>query len=349
MIQAIKSKNIEYCPICSATGNQELTGCRDYICGLPGTWTFYRCQHCQSLWLNPRPIDEAIPLLYPENYHFTHGQPSYPLQEPSGQWAKFKFAVKLGILESAFGYQGLTQRASNKLATRIGKVLGKIPGQSGQAGYAVRFLHKPAGTPKLLEVGSGNGSFLWLMQELGWQVEGIEPDPYAAQASKMIGLNVKQGSVENAHLEPENYDAIVLHHVLEHLPNPKSTLLRLIEALRPKGVLVSISPNPVGILERLFKNNWYAADSPRHLVLPSPKGLRFIFNTANIDAKVSIRTTMQIAFWVYQESLSIQKYSKVGQYKSNFYLKFPALLFSKLPWLFPYSGEEVICIAIKSR
>lgn len=339
-------ESIPKCPLCNSEGSLLIKNLRDYICGVPGTWSFKKCHQCKSLWIDPRPTKEMIPSLYPRNYCFTHTEPQSPLKSPKGFAQQLKFAVKLGILEQAFGYQGLSHQTSLSWGIALGKLISWFPKMSKWAGYTVRFLsYRSQG--HLLEVGTGNGSFLWLMDKLGWQVTGIEPDPQAAQAAAATGLKIIQCDIEQVELRASSYDAIVLHHVLEHLPNPKNTLTKLVNSLKPGGILVSISPNPIGFIANSFAENWYQLDPPRHLVLPSPEGYKSMFSKTSV-VEVNVSTTMQTAFWMYKESLSLKQTGKPGLYQGWLVPKIFSWLNSMLLYIFPNSGEEVICIAVKN-
>lgn len=341
----IKIESVRSCPVCGSEGSIVLEHCRDYICNLPGTWTFRQCQQCNSLWLDPRPTQEAIPSLYPDNYCFTRNQPVPPFQLPQGFGMQLRFSTKLAILERAYGYTGLSRRVSSPISSMLGKFLSFLPGLSQWAGYTVRFLHQRS-PGRLLEVGSGNGKFLWLMSELGWEAVGIEPDPQAAKVSASNGLKVMPCTLDEAELAPFSYDAITLHHVLEHLPDPKVALSKLAECLKPGGVLVSISPNPTGALAHWFRSSWYELDAPRHLVLPSTEGYKHMLE--QLGFQVNIWTTMQIAFWVCRESLSIQRTGQVGSYQGRLLPKLVSIVSALLLLTFPNMGEEVVCVAVKN-
>lgn len=345
--QNISTQKIDQCPECGSSGKIYITDCQDLICKIPGSWTFYQCSSCQSLWLNPSPTPDSIPKLYTNAYHFTHGTPSSPLTEPTGLIPKVKFAIKLGIWMQAFGYEQLERHTSIPHFIRLGRLISFLPGQRQRAGYSIRFLHnRNHDQHRLLEVGTGNGSFLWLMHHLGWEVEGLEPDPLAAQSAQETGLTIIPQTVEAANLSRSHYDAIVLHHVLEHLPDHQSVVKKLVSSLKPGGVLVSISPNPTGIISKVFKESWYALDAPRHLSLPSPDGYRKLFQNENVSVKV--HTTMQIIFWMCRESLSIQKTGQVSSYNGSLLPQLSVILGSLLSVFNPYLGEEVICVATKN-
>jgi SAM-dependent methyltransferase len=183
------------------------------------------------------------------------------------------------------------------------------------------------------------------MKTLGWQVEGIEPDHLAAESAASVGIKVLSCTLEEAVLESNTYDAIVMHHVLEHLPDPRTALLQLITCLKPGGVLISISPNPNGIIAKQFGRNWYALDAPRHLVLPSSQGYRRMLEGTEVNVAVS--STMQIGFWMFRESFSLKLTGSVGNLTYSLIPKIATTLSSLLLLFFPEIGEELICYATK--
>ena len=336
----MKLEPVPSCPICGSNGTIALEGCRDFLFDGPETWVYRRCLQCATLWLDPRPTREMIPSLYQAGY-CTHSEHA---ATPTRQYG-FRASLKLAILERVYGYTGLSDHASSRLGAFLGKSFSFVPRLSSRAGFNVRHLvSRPQGS--LLDVGAGNGEFLRLMRELGWQAVGIEPDPSAARIAASIGLEVICCSVEDALLEPCAYDAVTLHHVLEHLCEPKTTLQKLARSLKPGGVLVSISPNPVGVMAHWFHHAWRGLEPPRHLVLPSPDGYRRLFESLGLRAQV--RTTMRNAFWMYRDSVSIKHGGRVGLYQKRFLPKIFSSVGSNiiLP-LFRNSGEEVICIATK--
>lgn len=345
MSTILKTQSVILCPVCNSEGETFLDNCPDRICHIPGNWSFKKCQECDSIWLDPFPQKDIIPTLYPDNYDVTHLKAEQPLKEPQKWIRKFIYAFKLGVIERNFNYHNLNHKTTCYWGFFLGKLFGFIPSINRRVGHSIKFLpYRSQG--RLLEVGSGNGNFLWLMSQLGWQVEGIEPDPLAVQVANNNGFNVYQSGIEEADLKPNSYDAIVLNHVIEHIPEPKQALEKLVDSLKEGGVLISISPNPVGLGSIVFGNKWNGlSDTPRHLILPSPKGYQKMLSDKKIKPKIF--TNMQIGAWMYKESISIYKTGEVGKYSGKFIPKIASQFVSLLLPIFPNFGEEVICYVVK--
>jgi SAM-dependent methyltransferase len=108
-----------------------------------------------------------------------------------------------------------------------------------------RFLPKPG---RLLDVGSGKGHLLTAAVSRGWTAIGYEIDPATASTiGKKIGVEVLSGDFLNLPLEPGSFDAVTIHHVLEHLKDPVPYIREAWQLIRPGGVLFVALPNIRGV------------------------------------------------------------------------------------------------------
>lgn len=97
---------------------------------------------------------------------------------------------------------------------------------------------------RLLDVGAGAGFFPYAARRAGMQVTGIEPNQeYAEFARTELGVEVVTSFLQDVALSPGSFDAITMHHVLEHLDAPLLALQRLRGWLRPGGLLLLEVPN----------------------------------------------------------------------------------------------------------
>ncbi len=97
----------------------------------------------------------------------------------------------------------------------------------------------------LLNIGCGAGQFNTLATELGYDVQGFEPDPQAF-ALAVANLPSERCSVQQLGIEAisgEHFaDVIVMHDVLEHIEDEAATVAHLSSLLKPSGVLVLSVP-----------------------------------------------------------------------------------------------------------
>ena len=104
-----------------------------------------------------------------------------------------------------------------------------------------RFVRPPG---RMLDLGCGDGTVLWLARRDGWQVEGVELFPeHAAMVQRTHGFPVTASDIESYRGTPAAWDVVVLTHVLEHLPDPIGALERIRELLAGRGVGILEFPN----------------------------------------------------------------------------------------------------------
>jgi len=158
---------------------------------------------------------------------------------------------------------------------------------------------------KLLDVGCATGNFLHEMQSTpGWDLFGIEINEHAANiAQRKYALNVFLGEIEEANYPEDFFDVITLWDVLEHLPNPKSTLNEIHRVLKENGRLVLRVPNGGSWDAKLFGKFWFGLDAPRHYYVFNQQTIRNLlemsgFQLTHINCSIgsSIALCMNMRF-----------------------------------------------------
>lgn len=126
---------------------------------------------------------------------------------------------------------------------------------------------------RMLEVGCGNGHFLALAAEAGWETSGTELSRAHAERARGRGLDVVYGDVVEETLFPgRRFDAVVAMEVIEHLAEPTRFLAVMAERLVPGGVVFLTTPNFGSVTRRLLGPAWSVLGE-EHVALASPKGL----------------------------------------------------------------------------
>jgi 2-polyprenyl-3-methyl-5-hydroxy-6-metoxy-1,4-benzoquinol methylase len=104
---------------------------------------------------------------------------------------------------------------------------------------------------KLLDVGCGEGLFLELAREDGWDVAGTEISPFAVKHGReRLDLNILHGELIDIGFPDKIFDAITLWHVLEHTTNPLVLLKEIRRILKDDGVFILAIPNLNNILSQ---------------------------------------------------------------------------------------------------
>jgi 2-polyprenyl-3-methyl-5-hydroxy-6-metoxy-1,4-benzoquinol methylase len=109
---------------------------------------------------------------------------------------------------------------------------------------------------KLLDVGCSSGAFLLAARESGFEAEGVEISPEAAEAARNAGFRVHTGLLEDARYPEASFDAVTLIELVEHLREPRALLAECRRILRPGGVLMATTPNGASWTARAMGAHW---------------------------------------------------------------------------------------------
>lgn len=250
------------CILCGADDTELLFVGRDEWYGRTGEFPTVRCRHCGLIYLNPRPDRTEIGQYYPDEY-----APYFRAIEDEPSW---------------------WQRFNRRLAMR----------------KRLRLVQKRLPQPgRVLDVGCATGTFLTTLRAHGWKAQGVELSHYAAEyARQRHGLDVSTGELADAHLPDAQFDLVILWDVLEHVHQPRATLLEAARVAKSSGTLLLVLPNPHSIDARLFGQYWAGWDTPRHLYIYTEPVIRRLLHETGWQMVDLTCVTGRI--WFFNLSLS---------------------------------------------
>jgi len=250
------------CNLCGADDTALIYTERDRWLGLPGSFRLVRCRRCGLAYLNPRPAPEDMAFYYPATYG-----PHSTVPEDE--------ASLLSYLNHARKY---------------GKRTAVIRSARPQGG-------------RLLDIGCATGSFLHVMGQSGsWEVCGVEPNADAAHyARDRFGLDVVEGTLRDARFSDARFDVVTMWDVIEHLHDPRSTLLEIHRILKPEGMLVVSTPNLASWDAAFFGRHWTGLDAPRHLYVFSPRTLQQLLRRTGFECQRS-RAVVALHYFVLRST-----------------------------------------------
>jgi 2-polyprenyl-3-methyl-5-hydroxy-6-metoxy-1,4-benzoquinol methylase len=265
--------------LCGAVAATLYERLRDELCGTPGAWRLARCcrRACGLVFLDPRPDESETATAYEQYYTHDEGTGEPAPQEAHGSVRLALHWLNLALLRTS----GAT---AEKRRVRL-SYLGDVP------------------PGRLLEVGCGSGWRLAEFRRLGWDVVGQEVDEKAATlARETHGLTVLAGPLDRLGLPGGSFDAVVMNHVVEHVPHPVALLQQCWELVRPGGRFVCVTPNVDGVGRRIFGRRWRGLEPPRHLQIFAPRTLRAAAIKAGVEG-VRLRTTAANTFTFASQSI----------------------------------------------
>lgn len=142
---------------------------------------------------------------------------------------------------------------------------------------------------KILEIGSGHGFFLEYMNNLGYDIIGIE----ISEEKRILSNKVSSVSILNVDLKNKvpkigPYDLIAMFHILEHLENPIDFLTQARKLVKTRGKVVIEVPNFEDL--QMNVNKAYRMWEPQlsHLHYFTPRTLRKVLQKAGFK-KITIK------------------------------------------------------------
>jgi 2-polyprenyl-3-methyl-5-hydroxy-6-metoxy-1,4-benzoquinol methylase len=224
------------CDLCASPTGTVLFSAMDHREGLGGPFRVVQCDQCGLVRTEPRPEDLAR--YYPAVYRSHAGERSLHAR------------VSIAALRYAARARGA--EIAPRLATWV------VP--AAETGGPLR------SGASILDVGAGSGAAVAALRQQGFDAWGVEPSPTAVEIAHAAGrTTVVQGTLEDAKLGDRPWDVVRFNHVLEHVPSPHATLLRVRQILSPRGHVVIVVPNFGGAGRRLFGASWDGLELPRHL------------------------------------------------------------------------------------
>ncbi len=210
-----------------------------------------RCDHCGIAGAAPMPAPEDVPAFYKLDAYYTQGQSHFADAGRAG----FADKVRMRLAWMRDRGQRQTHETILKEARRLG-------------------VKKE--TPRVLDIGCGDGERMKALTPLGCAAFGVDPDPVAVERGRAAGHDIRQGTAEKAAAAfgDERFDIIIFRHALEHCIDPMAALRSVRSLLAPGGVAHIEIPNCASHHFQTFNIVSEMFDAPRHLWFFEPRALR---------------------------------------------------------------------------
>lgn len=237
---------------------------------LLGKWTLLRCKRCDLVRLTPLPTPDELGQVYDSGHYYTGSPPQH----------------RVGLVALL---QDLVGRTFWNYPGPPPGILFRLLGPLLLWPLKNRFLPVPfPGRWPVLDIGCGNGQRLLDLQDQGCtRLFGLEPSADAArQAKAATRAHIYTAPLHEAGLPVQLFQLVIMNQVLEHVPDPASTLRQVRGLLRPGGQLYLTVPNFVSAEARFFGAHWTGLQVPEHLHHFTPETLRRMVEGAGLRITV---------------------------------------------------------------
>ncbi len=128
-------------------------------------------------------------------------------------------------------------------------------------------------TPKILDIGCGNGNFVRFLKS-----EGYESFGYDKSRNIQKYLRVKNVPIyKNMRDIPNHYfNVVTCFDVIEHTADPRILIRSIKEKLNKNGIAMITTPNAQGFSSRILRHNWWVFGPTAHFILFSVRSLRLL-------------------------------------------------------------------------
>ena len=288
------------CRICGNSENNRVHRAREMMFGTRDEFDYIECAACGTLQISEIPDLEKY---YPENY--------------------LAFDSKV-IMGETFAKRLAARFSGQYLLTGKGvlgrSILSRKPWIADH--YPISMRGFPLGidfNSRILDFGSGTGQLLQSLHYFGFK-DLTGADAFI-RSDIAFPTGVKTFKRDLRELDPP-FDLVMLHHSLEHLPNPAEALARL-PAFGPGNYALVRIPVAAFAWEK-YGVNWVQMDPPRHLFLFSEKAMRKIAKEAGFEVDAVIYDSSEFQFWGSEQYASDIPLVGSGHYKGFF----PSINFS---------------------
>ena len=216
-----------------------------------------------------------------------------------------------------------------------------------EAALNLRVLRRFASSGQLLDIGCSTGLFLRAAQDIGWAAQGLEYSPDSSRiAREQHGLDVKTGELLPDTYPAGSFDVVTMWDVIEHVPDPYTTLVRIRGILAADGQVLLKTPNADGLYPRLSLRLahrlgfWGHAEPPGHL---------FQFSVESLSRMAERAGFRVVAVRHQRIPISYSFGTPRGWFRSAKWAAYCAL-FMPMAWLGPWlrQGDDQVLVLKKA-
>jgi 2-polyprenyl-3-methyl-5-hydroxy-6-metoxy-1,4-benzoquinol methylase len=196
------------------------------------------------------------------------------------------------------------------------------------ARHHLRIIKKFIKSGSLLEIGPGEGSFLYEAREKGFEVSGIELNNIQADFIRnRLNISCEKSTLDASSFDRKKFDIIYHRDVISHFYNPIAEFRKMNEKLKDNGFLIFETGNLGNVEEKYFKL-FTSFQLPDHLFFFSEKNLKELLRRTGFEFVKAYRYSKLPLLWVMRKlKTKTGRFSVRGEKK---HLRDPNISFEKI-------------------
>jgi 2-polyprenyl-3-methyl-5-hydroxy-6-metoxy-1,4-benzoquinol methylase len=120
-----------------------------------------------------------------------------------------------------------------------------------------RLIHSQAPGARLLDIGFGHGHVMRAARAYGFEVHGMDSSESQIESLRQqFGRRLRHAALGDEALPGGPFDAVVMSHVAEHLPDPYTSLRRVRFDMSPGAVLYIAVPDIESVQFKILGKRW---------------------------------------------------------------------------------------------
>jgi 2-polyprenyl-3-methyl-5-hydroxy-6-metoxy-1,4-benzoquinol methylase len=171
-------------------------------------------------------------------------------------------------------------------------------GRRLHARHHLRIIKKFIRNGSLLEIGPGEGSFLYEARKEGFEVNGIELNTIQADFIRnRLGISCEESPLHTFSFDGKKFDIIFHRDVISHFYNPIAEFLKMNERLKDNGFLIFETGN-LGNVEKKYFKLFTSFQLPDHLFFFSDKNLKELLKQTGFEFVKAYRYSKLPLLWI---------------------------------------------------
>lgn len=152
----------------------------------------------------------------------------------------------------------------------------------------LNILEKYRKTNTILDIGCGDGHFLNVAKQKGWNVYGTEFTDEAVNVCTQKGINCFKGRLSELEFNT-TFDVITSFEVIEHIYNPVEEINIISKLLRKGGGFYLTTPNFTSLTTLILQEHRRTIEYPEHLSYYTPQTLHYLLSRQEFK-KIFLKT-----------------------------------------------------------